>query len=60
MEYVTPHYTEVLANLSESLREQRRAAFLINLVGNTEDDGYFVPAPRTEQSRIDQMQAEIV
>jgi hypothetical protein len=40
METVSSHYKEVLDNLSESLREQRRARFLLQLA---EDDGYNVP-----------------
>lgn len=59
MEFVSPHYQEVLDNLSESLRQQRRAAFLLNLAGDTADDGYFVPTPRAELS-VPQVMAEIV
>lgn len=59
MEYVTPHYQEVLTHLADTLRLERRAAFLINLAGNTADDGYFVPTPRQELSQP-QVQAEIV
>lgn len=59
MEFVSPHYQEVLDNLSENLRQQRRAAFLLNLAGETGDDGYFVPTPRPGLSGP-QVTAEIV
>jgi hypothetical protein len=42
METVSTHYQETLDTLAETLREQRRARFLLAL---TEDDGYFVAGP---------------
>lgn len=49
------HLDQTLNTLSESLREQRRAAFLLNLA---EDNGYLVA--QSDQLSLPQLTAEIV